>query len=67
VYFQQAPQSEKLPTMYLIDSIMKNLTDSNYLQLFSKNIVSTFVAVFEKVTLFWEIWAIVWIRPWWFK
>ncbi|XP_014235867.1 pre-mRNA cleavage complex 2 protein Pcf11-like isoform X2 [Trichogramma pretiosum] len=38
----------KLPVLYLIDSIVKNLGGS-YLELFSKNIVQTFCKVFEKV------------------
>ena len=39
---------QKLPALYLMDSIMKNL-GGEYLQLFSKNIVATFCLTFEKV------------------
>nr|XP_027204108.1 uncharacterized protein LOC113797859 [Dermatophagoides pteronyssinus] len=38
----------KLPTLYLIDSICKNVRDSSYLQLFEKRIVKLFCHVFEK-------------------
>lgn len=38
----------KLPVLYLIDSILKNIK-KEYLELFSRNIVSTFCSVFEKV------------------
>ena len=38
----------KLPVLYLLDSIMKNL-GGEYLQLFSKNIVATFCHTFERV------------------
>lgn len=42
--------SKKLPAFYLMDSINKNLPEStNYKKLFAQNIVSVFVAVFEKV------------------
>jgi len=34
-----------------MDSIMKNVRQSNYLQLFAKNIVNNFVRVFEKVSI----------------
>ena len=40
----------KLPVLYLIDSIVKNV-NRDYLSLFSKNIVNTFCDVFEKVKL----------------
>ena len=39
----------KLPCLYLMDSILKNV-GKQYLQLFTQNIVSTFAGVFEKVT-----------------
>ena len=42
---------KKLPALYLMDSIMKNVRQSNYLQLFAKNIVNNFVRVFEKVSI----------------
>jgi hypothetical protein len=38
----------KLPVLYLIDSIVKNVGDV-YTSLFTQNIVSTFCGVFEKV------------------
>lgn len=44
----QAPSNEKLPVMYLMDSIVKNV-GREYLAAFSKNLVATFVTVFEKV------------------
>ncbi|CAJ0956100.1 unnamed protein product [Ranitomeya imitator] len=43
----KAPSTEKLPVMYLMDSIVKNV-GGNYQTAFAKNIVSTFVNVFEK-------------------
>ena len=42
------PPEQKLPVLYLLDSIMKNL-GGEYLQLFSKNLVATFCHTFEKV------------------
>ncbi|XP_062830588.1 pre-mRNA cleavage complex 2 protein Pcf11 [Anolis carolinensis] len=44
----KAPSSEKLPVMYLMDSIVKNV-GREYLAAFTKNLVATFVNVFEKV------------------
>ncbi|XP_053564640.1 pre-mRNA cleavage complex 2 protein Pcf11 [Bombina bombina] len=44
----KAPTTEKLPVMYLMDSIVKNV-GRDYLTAFSKNLVPTFVNVFEKV------------------
>ncbi|XP_078514610.1 pre-mRNA cleavage complex 2 protein Pcf11 isoform X2 [Lissotriton helveticus] len=44
----KAPTAEKLPVMYLMDSIVKNV-GREYLDAFSKNLVPTFVNVFEKV------------------
>lgn len=44
----QAPSNEKLPVMYLMDSIVKNV-GREYLSAFAKNLVATFVCVFEKV------------------
>lgn len=44
----QAPSNEKLPVMYLMDSIVKNV-GREYLSAFAKNLVATFVNVFEKV------------------
>ena len=43
--------ARKLFALYLMDSIMKNVHQSNYQQLFTKNIVNNFVAVFEKVCI----------------
>lgn len=48
LYSQCEPQ-RKLPALYLIDSIMKNLEKSSYRSLFSRNIVQTFTSVFEQV------------------
>jgi len=39
----------KLPCLYLMDSILKNVA-KRYVELFTQNIVSTFAGVFEKVT-----------------
>lgn len=50
VYLQARPQ-EKLPPVYLIDSILKNLHDSPYTALFTQNIVNIFCHVFEKVII----------------
>ncbi|KAG2457051.1 pre-mRNA cleavage complex 2 protein Pcf11 [Polypterus senegalus] len=44
----KAPSTEKLPVLYLVDSIVKNI-GREYLTTFTKNIVSTFICVFEKV------------------
>ena len=44
----QVAASRKLPALYLVDSIIKNVS-SCYPQLFSNNLPSIFVAVFEKV------------------
>ncbi|KAK0064840.1 zinc finger CCCH domain-containing protein 13-like isoform X2 [Biomphalaria pfeifferi] len=41
--------SRKLPIMYLIDSIIKNLSTTEYPQLFSQCIVQIFCGVFEEV------------------
>ena len=45
----QVSSSKKLPCLYLIDSIMKNIQKGPYLKLFMPNIVNIFCAVFEKV------------------
>jgi len=37
----QVASSHKLPALYLIDSVIKNIAESNYLQLFTKNIVNS--------------------------
>uniref|UniRef100_G1PRY9 Pre-mRNA cleavage complex 2 protein Pcf11 n=1 Tax=Myotis lucifugus TaxID=59463 RepID=G1PRY9_MYOLU len=44
----KAPSSEKLPLLYLMDSIVKNV-GREYLAAFTKNLVATFICVFEKV------------------
>uniref|UniRef100_UPI00358F5D9B pre-mRNA cleavage complex 2 protein Pcf11-like n=1 Tax=Myxine glutinosa TaxID=7769 RepID=UPI00358F5D9B len=44
----KATTTEKLPILYLMDSIIKNV-GKDYLSLFTQNIVSTFVVTFEKV------------------
>ncbi|XP_051881877.1 pre-mRNA cleavage complex 2 protein Pcf11 [Pristis pectinata] len=44
----KAPVSEKLPVMYLMDSIVKNVGGS-YITLFAQNLGLTFASVFEKV------------------
>ncbi|XP_014389642.1 PREDICTED: LOW QUALITY PROTEIN: pre-mRNA cleavage complex 2 protein Pcf11-like [Myotis brandtii] len=44
----KAPSSEKLPVLYLMDSIVKNV-GREYLTAFTKNLVATFICVFEKV------------------
>ncbi|XP_075235212.1 uncharacterized protein LOC142332584 isoform X2 [Lycorma delicatula] len=47
-HLQKVPSDIKLPVLYLIDSIMKNV-GRPYPALFTQNIVSTFCGVFEKV------------------
>lgn len=44
----QVSPEVKLPILYLIDSIVKNVGDK-YKQLFAQNIVNMFCGVFEKV------------------
>lgn len=44
----QAPPSEKLPVLYLVDSIVKNV-GGEYLAVFAKNLIPSFICVFEKV------------------
>lgn len=46
----QVPNDIKLPVLYLIDSIVKNV-NGPYLKLFTQNIANTFCNVFEKVSL----------------
>ncbi|KAL5012400.1 hypothetical protein ScPMuIL_010951 [Solemya velum] len=46
---EKMDSKKKLPLLYLIDSIIKNLQSTNYPRLFSQNIVTTFSGVFEKV------------------
>ena len=45
----QVASSHKLPALYLIDSVIKNISEGSYLHLFTKNIVNIFVLVFEQV------------------
>ncbi|XP_051175876.1 uncharacterized protein LOC127291029 isoform X2 [Leptopilina boulardi] len=47
-HLQKVRSDCKLPVLYLIDSIVKNVK-GNYLGLFSQNIVNTFSNVFEEV------------------
>lgn len=44
----KAPSAEKLPVLYLVDSIVKNV-GGEYLEVFAKNLVTSFICVFEKV------------------
>ena len=50
-HIKKAPAKEKLPVLYLMDSIMKNLKDANYASIFSSNIVDTFEHVFQQVCI----------------
>ena len=45
----QVPASRKLPIMYLIDSIIKNLPKTVYPGIFANCIVDIFCGVFEEV------------------
>ncbi|KAM4547606.1 pre-mRNA cleavage complex 2 protein Pcf11 [Fundulus diaphanus] len=44
----KAPAAEKLPVLYLVDSIVKNV-GGEYLAVFAKNLIASFICVFEKV------------------
>ncbi|XP_034033481.1 pre-mRNA cleavage complex 2 protein Pcf11 isoform X2 [Thalassophryne amazonica] len=44
----KAPPAEKLPVLYLVDSIVKNV-GGEYLEVFAKNLITSFICVFEKV------------------
>ncbi|KAK7143529.1 hypothetical protein R3I93_014633 [Phoxinus phoxinus] len=44
----KAAPGEKLPVLYLVDSIVKNV-GGDYLEVFAKNLVNSFICVFEKV------------------
>uniref|UniRef100_A0A8C6MGF6 Pre-mRNA cleavage complex 2 protein Pcf11 n=1 Tax=Nothobranchius furzeri TaxID=105023 RepID=A0A8C6MGF6_NOTFU len=44
----KAPTMEKLPVLYLVDSIVKNV-GGEYLAVFAKNLITSFICVFEKV------------------
>ncbi|KAK0076830.1 hypothetical protein PV325_004802, partial [Microctonus aethiopoides] len=47
-HLQKVRSDVKLPVLYLIDSIVKNVNGA-YLKLFTENIVNTFCSVFEEV------------------
>lgn len=49
LFIQKVASDAKLPILYLIDSIVKNIGDK-YKSLFAQNIVSIFCEVFKKVT-----------------
>ncbi|XP_041863791.1 pre-mRNA cleavage complex 2 protein Pcf11 [Melanotaenia boesemani] len=44
----KATATEKLPVLYLVDSIVKNV-GGEYLAVFAKNLITSFICVFEKV------------------
>ncbi|XP_041461947.1 uncharacterized protein LOC121413253 [Lytechinus variegatus] len=46
---QKAPSNEKLPILYLMDSIVKNVKKGPYQQLFARNLTNNFCGVFAKV------------------
>ena len=46
-HLKSMPNEQKLPVLYLIDSICKNYPNSSYVELFTQNIVSNFCSVFE--------------------
>ena len=48
-HLERVESTKKLPTLYLIDSIIKNLPTSTYPGLFSYHIVSIFCNMFEQV------------------
>ncbi|XP_033743780.1 pre-mRNA cleavage complex 2 protein Pcf11-like [Pecten maximus] len=48
-HINQANEKKKLPSLYLVDSIVKNLPKTTYPSLFSHNIASVFSGMFEKV------------------
>src|SRR5699024_4969834 len=45
----QVPPDKKLPTLYLVDSICKNLAESAYIDLFQRKIIKLFCHTFERV------------------
>ena len=45
----QAKSQEKLPSLYLIDSILKNLRNTDYASFFQQDIVNVFCHVFQQV------------------
>ncbi|KAL3888449.1 hypothetical protein ACJMK2_000816 [Sinanodonta woodiana] len=50
-HIEMVNPNAKLPAIYLIDSIVRNLPQSPYKFLLKKNIVHTFTSVFEKVRI----------------
>ncbi|KAL4230869.1 hypothetical protein ACF0H5_011243 [Mactra antiquata] len=48
-HINKCKAERKLPILYLMDSIMKNLEKTSYRSLFATNIVQTFTSVFEQV------------------
>ena len=59
-FYSQCRPEKKLPALYLMDSIMKNLEKSNYRTLFCRNIVHVFTTIFEQVRmsiLLWRSWV----------
>ncbi|KAL3213254.1 hypothetical protein MRX96_035592 [Rhipicephalus microplus] len=54
-HLQKVPIEMKLPVLYLIDSIMKNV-GGDYRALFTQNIVSNFCNVFEKLFKLRQTW-----------
>ncbi|KAM9332766.1 LOW QUALITY PROTEIN: pre-mRNA cleavage complex 2 protein Pcf11-like [Pholidichthys leucotaenia] len=44
----KVPPEQKLPVLYLVDSIVKNV-GGEYLEVFAKNLIASFICVFEKV------------------
>ncbi|KRY78888.1 Polyadenylation and cleavage factor -like protein 11, partial [Trichinella pseudospiralis] len=48
-HIQKVTTNQKLPVLYLIDSIVKNCPDTQYKELFSKNLINIFVHVFDQV------------------
>jgi hypothetical protein len=51
IFSLQVESTKKLPTLYLIDCIMKNHPKSTYPGLFSHNIVRIFCNMFEQVSI----------------
>ncbi|TNM84747.1 hypothetical protein fugu_008925 [Takifugu bimaculatus] len=47
VRVEQAPPTEKLPVLYLVDAIVKNV-GGECLAVFAKNLITSFICVFEK-------------------
>jgi pre-mRNA cleavage complex 2 protein Pcf11 len=49
-YIEQVPVELKLCGLYVMDSIIKNLKETNYIQIFQENISKIFANVFESVS-----------------